>query len=1132
MFRSGLAHRRSQVGLGIACLVLAAMPATAAVVCTATQARGVVGCLATDPSCVIDVQLEVNDLCMLDFGSQHLDVQANIQEAVDSAYYTIKAGSLTLTSKTIRSLGGDEEDGGSVTIDLGDGAFLMNGTAPSLDADGTMSGAAGGEINLFAGSISLLSGNVTARSQVAEEDGGSIVLDAGTGIVTIDAPVRATSSGGSSTGGSITIAGGSVSVTRELDASGWGFGGGDVDVEARTGDVTIDVRINAQGRQGGGDDGDGGAVTLRAAGDLLVNDHVLVRGAGVDGSGGFATFEVAGSTTLSSTVDGRGGTDGFGAFIGITGTGDVTLESAASLNVAAGREGGSIDITTKSVLDLDGDLLAQDDNAATVPGLNQGGGDVHLDACTVVIGGAIDVGGNETPAGTTSVQAFQITVEAGGAITSAECTGTCHTFVHHTGGGFTNDGVVTPAPAVSSSPSFQPCCGNGVLEPVVSESCDDGNVDYCDGCSGTCEIDAVPACSGDLCLTGACDPETGCEATPPCDDGIFCTLDSCDPAVGCVFTPNDGFCDDAGGCKVMECNLSNGCQQIGSTAAGTPCDDGSVCTLGDACDGAGSCAPTYELNCDDGNECTNDSCFFAFGCNHYESGSPTCTSLCVDPGTDQPLPAGTPCLDQDVCTVGDTCDGAGNCVSGPVRSCDDGDPCTADVCSQNMQLPWPTDGCVHTDNLCQPDCSNPANEGQPCSDLDACTTATCQGGACVATPIQCDDGNPCNGYSQCQATGGDSDYGCVDSAPPLTCGCDPVDCDDGNPCTDDGCDPTGACENVPNAASCDDGNACTVSDVCGAGNCTPGAPLVCDDGAFCNGLETCNPGSGCEAGTPPALDDGNPCTDDACDETNDIVTHDPNSAPCDDGQFCTAVDQCSGGTCVGSGDPCASNGECNDSCNESTNDCAVPAGTPCGTATGLCTDDSCDGSGACQPQTQCMCPLTPGAGCHLAGRSKLALRDVTNDGKDKLKWLWRKGDVVAGSELGDPLAGTQYTLCVYDDDGSAPSLVSSLHLGTAPALWRQTSRGFKYKDKLLASDGVRSFRVYEGAPGRSTAKLSAKGVGVPLPASPPGLPDAYFQQNDRVIVQLVNSVGTCWSVDYVADGSPRNEPTRFVDTAP
>ncbi len=102
-----------------------------------------------------------------------------------------------------------------------------------------------------------------------------------------------------------------------------------------------------------------------------------------------------------------------------------------------------------------------------------------------------------------------------------------------------------------------------------------------------------------------------------------------------------------------------------------------------------------------------------------------------------------------------------------------------------------------------------------------------------------------------------------------------ISTDDGVPCTLDACNPAnGAVSHTPNDA-------------------------LCDDGVWCNGQETCDAILGCQAGTPPVLDDGNGCTDDSCDEVLDLVVHTYNTAPCDDGDPFTTNDQCLNGVCTG-----------------------------------------------------------------------------------------------------------------------------------------------------------------------------------------------------------------------------------------
>lgn len=117
-----------------------------------------------------------------------------------------------------------------------------------------------------------------------------------------------------------------------------------------------------------------------------------------------------------------------------------------------------------------------------------------------------------------------------------------------------------------------------------------------------------------------------------------------------------------------------------------------------------------------------------------------------------------------------------------------------------------------------------------------------------------------------------------------------------------GCGQTGIAQTQSfSIISIDDGVPCTV-DACnpitGVVTHTPNDAL-CDDGLWCNGQETCDAVLGCQSGTPPNLDDGNSCTDDSCDEANDQVVHTNNNAPCDDGNPFTINDQCVNGGCVG-----------------------------------------------------------------------------------------------------------------------------------------------------------------------------------------------------------------------------------------
>lgn len=62
-------------------------------------------------------------------------------------------------------------------------------------------------------------------------------------------------------------------------------------------------------------------------------------------------------------------------------------------------------------------------------------------------------------------------------------------------------------------------------------------------------------------------------------------------------------------------------------------------------------------------------------------------------------------------------------------------------------------------------------------------------------------------------------------------------------------------------------------------------------------------------------DDGNPCTDDGCEQATGKCGYLPNTLPCDDTNLCTVGDKCQSGSCVGQSKDCDDNNPCTvDSC--------------------------------------------------------------------------------------------------------------------------------------------------------------------------------------------------------------------------
>ena len=129
------------------------------------------------------------------------------------------------------------------------------------------------------------------------------------------------------------------------------------------------------------------------------------------------------------------------------------------------------------------------------------------------------------------------------------------------------------------------------------------------------------------------------------------------------------------------------------------------------------------------------------------------------------------------------------------------------------------------------------------------------------------------------------------------------------------CDAVSGCLAGP-PVELDDGNPCTV-DACDeeAGVTHVPDDAACDDLKPCNGLETCSVEDGCLAGDPPVCTDEDPCTDNLCDDdVEGGCTVQFNFAPCEDGDLCTAGDTCVSGSCFSGGPK---------SCDDSNNCCLL-----------------------------------------------------------------------------------------------------------------------------------------------------------------------------------------------------------------
>ena len=300
-----------------------------------------------------------------------------------------------------------------------------------------------------------------------------------------------------------------------------------------------------------------------------------------------------------------------------------------------------------------------------------------------------------------------------------------------------------------------------------------------DGSSGACRTKGD--CPAIPCMAAFCPAEGRCAYNPlpqgsACSSADACLVaESCDGAGKCAGRPRD--CDDQDPCTDDRCE--GGVCLHPAAAYGTPCEDGSPCTIQDHCS-QGKCFPGLPAcNCTSDFECVDD----GDKCNGIIDGCDLTTHVCVE-SVPQVVcsPPDRPC--RSVACVPAT----GECVellAPPGHGCQSSDPCRSGACDS-------AGACVLT-----PKCA-----GDQCND-PTCDEAT---GLCGLAPrpdtTLCDDGIACTGDDHC-ASG--------------ACGGAPIDCDDVDACTGDSCDPATGCSNEDDTATCSDGDPCTTQDACPGG---------------------------------------------------------------------------------------------------------------------------------------------------------------------------------------------------------------------------------------------------------------------------------------------------------------------------
>ncbi len=276
-------------------------------------------------------------------------------------------------------------------------------------------------------------------------------------------------------------------------------------------------------------------------------------------------------------------------------------------------------------------------------------------------------------------------------------------------------------------------------------------------------------------------------------------------------------------------------------------------------------------SCDDGVECTVDSC---------DEASATCAHR----------------VDDSICGPRERCDATMDCVRVD---------CVGDADCQDDTLCNGRERCMA--NRCVPGTAVECADAVECT-VDACDPAT---GTCshTADTARCDDGAFCNGAETCNPASG-----CQTGPAPT--------CNDGVACTADRCDESmRRCVYTPNPS------ACSAPGPCVTATCDPmmgcrNTPIADYCTSFCGGGAACDTTTGrCGTGTPRDCSDGTACTTDRCDPAAMMCRSTPVDAD-GDGFPAASVGgaTCAMGTDCNDADP-AINRSATERCNRVDDDC-------------------------------------------------------------------------------------------------------------------------------------------------------------------------------------------------------------------
>ncbi|MBI2451471.1 putative metal-binding motif-containing protein, partial [Candidatus Pacearchaeota archaeon] len=348
-------------------------------------------------------------------------------------------------------------------------------------------------------------------------------------------------------------------------------------------------------------------------------------------------------------------------------------------------------------------------------------------------------------------------------------------------------------------------CPRPISYKVASELIATGG--DCDDLNSTINPEAMDnTCDG---INNDCDAQTDEGYTPT---ATSCGLGQCTNNTGqliCSSGTLTDTCDSFGGATMESCEDNSGYDNIDNN-----------------CDGVVDLDCSAYCDQDQDNYSPNLICLLG----GYFVGDCDDTNAGINPGTSE------------------LCDNVDNdCSSGSVDGSDEAwygqaTNCGLGQCTNTGQLTCQSGSQVNT-------CTPGAPSEEICDGLDNNCDVTIDNG----NNLLCDNGQFCDGNEICGGTSG--------------CQVGTVPC---NPATHTCIEATDSCQLLP-------------------GTCTTNAD--CSDGIFCNGAESCVGGS-CIAGTQVVCNDNITCTIDSCNEVDGCLFTE-NHAGCQDGQYCNGVESCS-----------------------------------------------------------------------------------------------------------------------------------------------------------------------------------------------------------------------------------------------